>query len=56
MRWYTMVFLQMCDLLRSRKAQLALLGCLVLLGLLGLLARTSLLASDGPTLPWPWPT
>lgn len=56
MRWYTLIFLQIRDLLRSRRGQLALLGCLVLLGLLGLLARTGPLTYDGPTLPWPWPT
>jgi hypothetical protein len=56
MRWYTLVFLQVCNLLRSRRAQLALLGCLVLLCLLVLLTRTGSTLHAGPTLPWPWPT
>jgi hypothetical protein len=56
MRWYTIILLQIRDLLCSQRGQLTLLGCLVLLCLLGLLTRTAPISYDGPTLPWPWPT
>lgn len=56
MPWYAMIVLQVRNLLASKRGQLALLVCLVLLGLLGLLTSGSLLLSKGPVLPWPWPT